>query len=67
MGIPSLAMTADAVEVVPSMQGGGVAELPEGQVEGARGGNVRFPPPPLVVEGTLVLLLFLLLLLLLLL
>ena len=53
-------MTADAVEVVPSMQGGGVAELPEGQVEGARGGNVRFPPPPLVVEGTLVLLLLLL-------
>ena len=32
-------MIADAVEVMPSVQRGGVAELAEGQIEGARGGG----------------------------
>ena len=52
-------MIADAIQVVPSVQRGGVAELPEGQVEGTRGGTVRQLPLPLdaVVEGTLALLL----------
>ena len=58
-------MIADAVEVVPSVQRGGVAELPEGEVERARLGHLLEegrPPPPLpqtaaVVEGTVLLLL----------
>ena len=60
-------MIADAVEVVPSVERGGVAELPEGELErGARGGHLLEegrPPPPLpqtvaaVVEGTVLLLL----------
>ena len=60
-------MIADAVEVVPSVQRGGVAELPEGELErGARGRHLLEegrPPPPLpqtaaaVVEGTVLLLL----------
>ena len=51
-------MIADAVQVVPSVQRGGVAELAEGQVEGARGGDVRqlLAFSLAVVESTLVLL-----------
>ena len=51
-------MIADAVQVVPSVQRGGVAELAEGQVEGARGGDVRhlLTFPLAVVESTWVLL-----------
>ena len=51
-------MIADAVQVVPSVQRGGVAELAEGQVEGARGGDVRqlLAFPLAVVESTRVLL-----------
>ena len=59
-------MIADAVEVVPSVERGGVAELPEGELERAPRGRHLLeegrPPPPLpqtvaVVEGTVLLLL----------
>ena len=61
-----LSMIADAVEVVPSVQRGGVAELPEGELERGAGGRHLLeegrPPPPLpqtvaVIEGTVLLLL----------